>query len=55
MPSFHAAASSSSADLHRSANVPEPESLYVVDVKSELVCIHDSARPLVTTGDVKKG
>ncbi|KAI7985037.1 Pleiotropic drug resistance protein 3 [Camellia lanceoleosa] len=25
-----------------------------VDVKSELVCIHDSARPLVTTGDVKK-
>ncbi|KAI8026947.1 hypothetical protein LOK49_LG02G02547 [Camellia lanceoleosa] len=28
--------------------------LQAVDVKSELVCIHDSARPLVTTGDVKK-
>ncbi|XP_028085979.1 calreticulin-3-like [Camellia sinensis] len=30
MPSFHAAASSSSADLHRSANVLEPESLYKI-------------------------
>lgn len=25
-----------------------------VDLNSELVCIHDSARPLVTPGDVKK-
>ncbi|KAL7212291.1 hypothetical protein ACSBR2_015047 [Camellia fascicularis] len=30
MPSFHATASSSSADLHRSANVPEPQSLYKI-------------------------
>ncbi|GFY94379.1 nucleotide-diphospho-sugar transferases superfamily protein [Actinidia rufa] len=28
--------------------------LQAVDLKSELVCIHDSARPLVTSGDVKK-
>ncbi|KAH7835703.1 hypothetical protein Vadar_029014 [Vaccinium darrowii] len=28
--------------------------LQAVDLKSELVCIHDSARPLVTLGDVKK-
>lgn len=25
-----------------------------VDSNSELVCIHDSARPLVTAGDVEK-
>ncbi|KAG5525698.1 hypothetical protein RHGRI_032106 [Rhododendron griersonianum] len=28
--------------------------LQAVDLNSELVCIHDSARPLVTPGDVKK-
>ncbi|XP_057500583.1 2-C-methyl-D-erythritol 4-phosphate cytidylyltransferase, chloroplastic isoform X2 [Actinidia eriantha] len=28
--------------------------LQAIDLKSELVCIHDSARPLVTSGDVKK-
>ncbi|XP_057493624.1 2-C-methyl-D-erythritol 4-phosphate cytidylyltransferase, chloroplastic-like isoform X2 [Actinidia eriantha] len=28
--------------------------LQAVDLKSELVCIHDSARPLVTSGDVKQ-
>ncbi|XVF23175.1 hypothetical protein REPUB_Repub13aG0014600 [Reevesia pubescens] len=28
--------------------------LQAVDLKSELVCIHDSARPLVTSGDVEK-
>ncbi|XAR49191.1 2-C-methyl-D-erythritol 4-phosphate cytidylyltransferase [Bertholletia excelsa] len=28
--------------------------LQAVDLNSELVCIHDSARPLVTSGDVKK-
>ncbi|KAI7985044.1 Pleiotropic drug resistance protein 3 [Camellia lanceoleosa] len=56
-------------ERRKKQNVLEPESLYAgiyteldkrgsinraVDVKSELVCIHDSARPLVTTGDVKK-
>ncbi|KAJ7946510.1 2-C-methyl-D-erythritol 4-phosphate cytidylyltransferase [Quillaja saponaria] len=28
--------------------------LQAVDLNSELVCIHDSARPLVTSGDVEK-
>nr|AQZ26749.1 2-C-methyl-D-erythritol 4-phosphate cytidylyltransferase [Eucommia ulmoides] len=28
--------------------------LQAIDLKSELVCIHDSARPLVSTGDIKK-
>lgn len=28
--------------------------MQAIDPKSELVCIHDSARPLISVGDVKK-